>query len=109
MSGEAIQIFETVLLVVKFIGGYGNKPIYFFGGAGMWAFASGALMWAVAIVQKFGRDLSVNRNPLFYIGILFFVAAMLLVMMGLLAEINMRIYYESQGKPPYVIAETQNL
>ena len=42
-------------------------------------------------------------------GILLFVAAMLLVMMGLLAEMNMRTYYESQNKRPYVIGETLHL
>jgi len=107
------RIFKVLLdlLVVKFIGGYGNKPIYFFGGAGLWSFALGALMWLVAIIMRLDNDtpVRINRNPLFYIGILLFVAAMLLLMMGLLAEMNMRTYYESQGKPPYVIAETQNL
>jgi glycosyltransferase involved in cell wall biosynthesis len=106
------RIFKVMLdlLVVKFIGGYGSKPIYFFGGAGLWAFAFGALSWLVTVAQKFsGAHLNINRNPLFYIGILMFVAAMLLLMLGLLAEMNMRIYYETQNKPPYIVAETRNL
>jgi hypothetical protein len=37
------------------------------------------------------------------------VAALQLLMLGLIAEMNMRIYFESQRKPPYVVAETRNL
>ena len=115
------RIFKVLLdlLVVKFLGGYGSKPIYFFGGAGMWSFAIGALLWLIAIVERMvphhdsetglAYVVHINRNPLFYIGILLFVAAMLLLMMGLLAEMNMRTYYESQNKPSYVVAETRNL
>jgi glycosyltransferase involved in cell wall biosynthesis len=107
------RIFKVLLdlLVVKFLGGYGSKPIYFFGGAGMWAFGLGTLSWLAAIVMRLDPDtpMRINRNPLFYIGILLFVASMLLVMMGLLAEMNMRTYFESQGKPPYSVAETRNI
>ena len=107
------RIFRVLLdlLVVKFLGSYGSKPIYFFGGAGLWAGGIGALLWIIALVERlFGHHhVHINRNPLFYIGILLFVAAMQLIMMGLIAEMNMRIYHESQNKPPYIIAETRNL
>ena len=106
------RIFKVLLdlLVVKFLGGYGQKPIYFFGGAAMWAFGTASLFWLIAIVEKLGfNHVRVNRNLLFYIGILLYVASMMLLMMGLLAEMNMRIYYEAQGKPPYVVSETRNL
>ncbi len=100
------------LLVVKFLGGYGSKPIYFFGGAGLRIFFIGVLLWIIAIAQKlFSGDqgLNLNRNPLFYIGILMFLMAMQFVMLGLLAEVNIRTYHESQGKKTYTVAETRNL
>ena len=106
------RIFKVMLdlLVVKFIGGYGSKPIYFFGGAGLWSGALGVLLWLIVFLRKlFGSDHHINRDPLFYIGILLFVAALQFLLMGLIAEMNMRIYYESQGKTPYVVAETKNL
>lgn len=106
------RIFRVILdlLVVKFLGGYGSKPIYFFGGAGLWAFVIGALLWFYCIVSRlFDAGERINRNPLFYVGILFFVAALQLLMLGLIAEMNMRIYFESQHKPPYVVAETRNI
>lgn len=106
------RIFKVMLdlLVVKFLGGYGSKPIYFFGGAGLWAGAIGVLLWLLVFVRKVvGPDHHINRDPLFYIGILLFVAALQFLMMGLIAEMSMRIYYESQGKSPYVVAETRNI
>ncbi len=100
------------LLVVKFLGGYGSKPIYFFGGAGLWTFAIGVLMWTVAIGQKMftvNESYHINRNPLFYIGILMFLMATQFILMGLLAEIGIRTYHESQGKTTYSVAETCNI
>ncbi|MDQ3815343.1 MAG: glycosyltransferase family 2 protein [Armatimonadota bacterium] len=106
------RIFRVLLdlLVVKFIGGYGSKPIYFFGGTGIAMALLGAFLWLIAIIQRLDdTPVRINRNPLFYIGILLFVMATQMVMLGLLAEVSMRTYYESQGKPPYIIAETRNL
>jgi len=106
------RIFRVMLdlLVVKFLGGYGSKPIYFFGGAGLWSSGLGALCWLIAFVSRL-LDASerINRNPLFYIGILLFVMSTQFLLMGLLAEMNMRTYHESQGKTPYVVSETRNL
>lgn len=99
------------LLVVKFLGGYNSKPIYFFGGAGLWSIALAGVLWVIVILQKLmqAHYLNVNRNPLFYIGIMLFLLGFQLIMLGLIAEMNMRIYFESQNKPPYVVAETRNI
>ena len=51
----------------------------------------------------------IHNDPLFYVGIMLVLMAMQLLMLGLLAEMNMRIYFESQQKPPYVVAETRNI
>ena len=107
------RIFRVILdlLVVKFLGGYNSKPIYFFGGAGLWSVGLGSLLWLIVILQKiFSAHYDhINRNPLFYVGILLILLGFQFLMLGLIAEINMRIYYESQNKPPYVVAETRNL
>ena len=106
------RVFRVVLdlLVVKFLGGYGSKPIYFFGGAGLWCFGLGFVTWSLVALEKlFGHDAHINRNPLFYIGIMLFLMGMQCLMLGLLAEVNMRTYHESQGKTPYAVAETRNL
>jgi glycosyltransferase involved in cell wall biosynthesis len=105
------RVFRVLLdlLVVKFLGGYGSKPIYFFGGAGLWTFVAGLFFWLLVAVQKFSGHINVNRNPLFYVGILMFLMATQFIMLGLLAEVSIRTYHESQGKTTYTVAETRNL
>lgn len=115
-----IQKVALDLLVARFLGKFGQKPIYFFGGGALRSWALGILLWIIVFAQKFsplindllGGDFKsrhINSNPLFYIGILLFVAGLQLLMMGLLAEMNMRIYYEAGEKSTYIVAETRNL
>lgn len=115
-----IQKVALDLLVARFLGKFGQKPIYFFGGGAMRAVAFGLLLWFIAALQKMSPMVNrllgghyesrhVNSNPLFYIGILLFVAALQLLMMGLIAEMNMRIYYEAGDKATYIVKETRNM
>ena len=115
-----IQKVALDLLVARFLGKFGQKPIYFFGGGALRAFGIGLFLWVVAFLQKLSplfNDLlggayesrHINSNPLFYIGILLFMVGVQLLMMGILAEMNMRIYYESSDKSTYIVAETRNL
>ncbi|MBW3637708.1 MAG: glycosyltransferase family 2 protein [Armatimonadetes bacterium] len=106
-----IQKVALDLLVARFLGKFGQKPIYFFGGGAIRAWLLGTLLWIVAIIMRLDPDTPtrINRNPLFYIGILLFLGGLQLLMMGLLAEMNMRIYYEAGQKPTYIVAETRNL
>lgn len=101
------------LLVARFLGKFGQKPIYFFGGGAVRSWTLGLLLWIIAIIQKYplnhSASVHINHNPLFYIGILLFIAGFQLLMMGLLAEMNMRIYYETGNKRTYLVAETCNL
>lgn len=107
-----IQKVALDLLVARFMGKFGQKPIYFFGGGAMRAWVLGTICWVITIGEKFlahGENHHINRNPLFYVGILLFLAGLQLLMMGLLAEMNMRIYYETGNKTTYIIQETRNL
>ena len=115
-----IQKVALDLLVARFLGKFGQKPIYFFGGGAMRAFGIGILLWIVAGLQKIWpwfndvlggtyESRHINNNPLFYIGILLLMVGVQLLMMGILAEMNMRIYYESSDKSTYIVAETRNL
>ena len=115
-----IQKVALDLLVARFLGKFGQKPIYFFGGGALRAFGFGLLLWIIAVAQKLSPWINdvlggvyesrhINNNPLFYIGILLFVVGVQLLMMGILAEMNMRIYYESSDKSTYIVAETRNL
>src|SRR5215216_1488558 len=93
------------LLTLKFLSSYSTTPIYLFGGMGAFSMFGAFLVWLLVIYQKFFEDVRVNRNPLFILGFFLLLTGVLLITQGLLAELVMRTYHESQGKPPYVIRE----
>ncbi len=93
------------LITVKFLGSYSTKPLYIFG---RWGFLVGLvsmLLFAVVLYQKFYHNFSMNRNPLLVIAAMMFTASIQFIMMGLLAELQVRTYHESQNRPTYVIRE----
>ncbi|MDO8750293.1 MAG: glycosyltransferase family 2 protein [Dehalococcoidia bacterium] len=91
------------LITVKFLSSFATKPIYVFGMAGLLMLAAGALVGAIVLAQKFFADVFVHRNPLLLLAVFLFILGVQLIMMGLLAEINIRTYYESQNKPIYSV------
>jgi len=94
------------LITVKFLGGYGTKPIYFFGALAITLFGLAGLSGAYVIVRKLFGDQSMIRNPLLLLTVLLIVLSSICVMMGLLAELMVRTYHESQDKPTYIIRRT---
>ena len=96
------------LIVVKFMAQYSNKPIYLFGGFGLFnlflSFASGV----TAFVLKYGYDKSFISTPLPLLVVMSFITGIMCILMGLLSEIIMRTYYESQGKPVYLIKNSKH-
>jgi len=91
------------LLTVKFLGSYSTKPIYIFGGLGMSAILLSVLTISAALVNKFINGVSLIQSPLLLLSALMFIVGVQLIMMGLLAEIGVRTYHESQAKPTYVV------
>lgn len=97
------------LLLIKFLTRYMNRPIHFFGGIGMASLALGVAAGIWAIILKLFFATSIVRTPLPVLSALFIIVGVQLAAMGILAEVLMRIYYESQKKTPYDIAEKINL
>ncbi len=62
------------------------------------------MLCAIVLAQKFEAGVWVHRNPLFSIAVMCFLMAMQFIGVGLLAEMIVRTYFESQGKPSYSIA-----
>jgi hypothetical protein len=96
------------LLVVKFLVSYTTKPIYLFGGFGLFSLATAFAAFVAALCYKFFGAKDLVQTPLPLLGVLFALVGVLSLLMGLLAELLVRTYYESQGKRPYVIAEELN-
>jgi glycosyltransferase involved in cell wall biosynthesis len=97
------------LLVVKFLSSYATKPIHLFGGIGLLCCTGGVVAGLVTLYEKLFQDVFVHRNPLILLAIFLFLLGTQFILMGLLAEIQIRTYHESQNKPTYSIAETVNL
>jgi len=93
------------LMVVKFLVSYSQKPIYVFGGMGLLMILAAFLSGGYAIYLKIFTGLSFILTPLPLLCVLLLVLGFLSILMGFLAEIMTRTYYESQGKPTYQIKE----
>lgn len=93
------------LMVVKFLVSYSQKPIYVFGGMGLLMILGAFLSGGYAIYLKLFEGVSFILTPLPLLCVLLLVLGSLSILMGFLAEILTRTYYESQGKPTYQIKE----
>ncbi len=91
------------LLTLKFLSSYSTKPIQMFGGVGALCFAMGFLATLLLLYMRFFEDVRINRNPVALIAVFMFLAGLLFITQGLLAELVTRTYFESQGKSTYVI------
>ncbi len=97
------------LLTVKFLGDYLTKPIYFFGKLTMIVLAVSFLSLFVAILQRYGimtggdYQIKMNNNVLLLFSMMTFLMGVLFIMMGVLSELMVRIYHESQSRMPYKI------
>ena len=97
------------LVLIKFLEKYMQRPIHFFGGAGILAFLVTLFSTILAAYFKLTGQKDLVETPLPTIASMFFVVGIQLVLMGVMAEILMRTYYESQQKMPYSVKETMNL
>lgn len=101
------RIFKVILdlFTVKFLTSYSSKPIYVFGGTGLvlitFSFASLLFLGIRRIVTK----ISPFSSPLFTIAIMIASMGFQSILMGLIAELLVRTYHESQNKPVYTVRE----
>jgi len=94
------------LMTVKLLGSYSTKPIYFFGFAafGLWFLAFVAA--AIVIIQKLLPPYPyAHNNPLLLLAVFLAIVGVQFILMGLLAELSIRTYHESQAKAVYVVRE----
>lgn len=91
------------LITVKFLQSFSTKPIQFFGPVGIMSGFLGFLISLYLAIDKlfFGHD--IGGRPLLLLGALLIIVGIQLIGMGLLGEMLVRVYHESQRKPIYVI------
>jgi glycosyltransferase involved in cell wall biosynthesis len=94
------------LMTVKFMDSYLGKPIYLFGGGGVFMGLIGVACAVDTLYKKFYLGIFVKDQPLFQISIFCLLIGFQMVLIGLLAEILVRIYYDLKDMRPYFVRET---
>jgi glycosyltransferase involved in cell wall biosynthesis len=104
------RIFKVVLdlIVVKFLHRYQTKPIYLFGGLALASLAISALAFLYMIYLKLAEGVSMIQTPLPLVTVMTFLVGAMSLLMGLLAEVVVRTYFESQQKRIYHVRELIN-
>lgn len=96
------------LITIKFMASYQTKPLYLFGWAGLLTFAISLLSTLLALSMKFlawPHHADFVQTPLPVMAMVTLVLGVQLFLMGLLAEMLVRTYHESQAKPIYAIRQ----
>jgi dolichol-phosphate mannosyltransferase len=96
------------LAVIKFLDRYLVKPIYIFGGFGLLMIFFSFAALAIAIALRLLEGTSLIQTPLPLLSAILLVMGCISLLMGFLAEILMRTYFESQGRYPYQVREQIN-
>ena len=94
------------LITVKFLLKYAGRPMHFFGLPGL---ISGAIGFLLALYTTFERlflGVPMGSRPLFLLAILMILIGIQFIAIGLLGEIQIRTYYETQNKPIFIVKET---
>jgi glycosyltransferase involved in cell wall biosynthesis len=93
------------LMTIKFMASYQTKPIYVFGSFGMLAFVISLLAGLYAVFLKLFHRADFVQTPLPILAVVMFAVGIQFLLMGLLAEMLVRTYHESQAKSIYAVRE----
>ena len=97
------------LFTVKFLMSYANKPIYLFGGTGLVLILPSLLVLLFLLVRRVALQIPVLTSPLFQMSGMLIILGFQSILMGLIAELLVRTYHESQAKPTYSVRRVINL
>ena len=97
------------LITIKFMSSYMTKPLYLFGWAGALCLMVSFISFVFALYFRFVENVHLNRMPLATLAMIMFAMGVQFIFMGLLAEMIVRTYHESQNKPTYLIRERINI
>jgi len=104
------RTFKVILdlFTVKFMLSYAKKPIYLFGGTGIVLIIVSLATLLFLMLRKLIYTTSVFDSPLFQMSTMFIILGFQSILMGLIAELLVRTYHESQQKPTYTVRKVIN-
>lgn len=96
------------ILTINFLLRYLTRPMHFFGKWGLAGIAMGSMVLLSMLVEKIrGHDIINEHGPLLVAGAMLWFAGLMLFSTGLIGEVLMRTYFESQGRRIYAIREVR--
>ena len=93
------------MITVKFMLSYSNRPIHIFGSIGLLSFFIGSVTMFVVIFQRQVYHKPLADRPLLLLAILLVMLGVQFITIGLISELQIRTYYESQNKRIYYIKD----
>ena len=93
------------LLTLKFLGKFLANPLRVFGGSGLVLMGLSFLVGFIMVFQKLYYGVSLIQTPLLLLSSMLFILGFFCVLQGFTAELLIRTYHESQGKPTYIIRQ----
>jgi len=91
------------LLMVYFIDRAFDRPIQFFGKLGLGFLVLSIAIFGWALVLKYAYEVTLIQTPLPLLAATIGLSGVLFLLLGIIAEVQARIYYEARGRPPYKI------
>lgn len=97
------------ILTIKFLLTYFTRPMHFFGTLGLaGTFLGGMIMLYLFIYKITGHEIVADHGPLMIAGALLLLAGIMMFSTGILGEMLMRTYFESQGRRIYAVREVRS-
>ena len=94
------------IITIRFLLKYFTRPMHFFGSLGLTVTSLGSLVLGYLVVQKIrGMDIIAEHGPMMFAGGLLLLAGLMMFTSGLLGEVLIRVYFESQGRRIYAVRE----
>jgi|SRR5438270_94951 len=96
------------IITIKFLLRYLTRPMHFFGTWGLGGIGLGSAVLLFMLISKLaGHDILAEHGPLLVAGALLWIAGLMMFSTGLIGEVLMRTYFESQGRRIYAIREVR--
>lgn len=106
--GRTFRVFFDIM-TIKFLLQYLTRPMHFFGKWGLGGIGLGTVVLLYVIVEKIsGKDIIIQHGPMLVAGALLWLAGLMMFSTGLIGEVLMRTYFESQGRRIYAIREIRH-
>ena len=103
--GRTLRVLFDIL-TIRFLLNYFTRPMHFFGKLGLLGTIAGSAILAYLVVFKaMGGEIMVQHGPLMMAGVLLLLAGLMMFCTGLLGEVMIRVYFESQGRRIYAVRE----